>query len=276
MHHIIQKRNYKAVSVNGRRYCEDDPAATAQAAADAAAATAAAAEAAKIAAQNNKTFTQDEMNKIIQERTAEYANKHNKVKEQLEALTKQSAGTADERKALQDKMLELQSTLRTKEEQAAFEKKKLEEDSKSAIDKVTSERDQWADRYKRREITSSIANAATANDAYRAEQIVELLSPKAKLVEAVDNEGKPTGEMEVKIKWNDVDKDGNPVEMTLSPAETVKAMKQKENFANLFVAKEGGTGFVPTRGAQYAGSTDPDKMTMSDYMKGGRERVLKK
>lgn len=218
--------------------------------------------------KKTKMLTVEEVNRIVEERTSEYAKKMSQLKEKTEALLSEKTTTEAERQNLRTKLEELNSTLMTREQQAAFEAAKLKEEAKTAEERLQKERDAWRSRYTNTVITSSIVNAAVESKAYQPQQLVALLSKDAQLVEKIDDTGKPTGDYEVKISWKDVDKDGRSVTMTLDPSATVKAMKQKTEFANLFLAEGGGTGFVPTRGTQNAGTLDPSKMPTEDWIQG--------
>lgn len=239
----------------------DEGAAAAKAAADAKAA-------AEAAAKNTKMLTQEQVTKIVEERTAEYAKKMAQLKEKTEALLSEKTTTESERANLRSKLEELNSTLMTREQAAAFEAAKLKEEAKTLEERLVKERDSWKTRYTETMLNSAIINAAVEAKAYQPQQLVALLKPKAQLVEKIDDTGRPTGDYEVKVSWNDVEKDGKPVSMVLDPIATVKAMKQKVEYANLFLAEGGGTGFIPTRGNQSSGTLDPSKMDTKDWIAG--------
>ena len=54
------------------------------------------------------------------------------------------------------------------------------------------------------------------------------------LAEVLDSEGKPTGKLEPKVRYQANDKEGKPVTLDLSPAEATKRMKEEEEYLNLF------------------------------------------
>lgn len=222
-----------------------------------------------------KLLTQDEVNKIVSDRTAEYLNKANKAQTLLSQLQIENVKTAEERKNFQIKVEELQSTLMTKEQAAAFEAAKIKKEAEESANALQKDRDYWKNSYTQEKITSALINAAITHKAYDPDQIVVQLGSSAKLQEVIDEAGQPTGKLEVKVAWSDFDKEGKPVNLLLSPADTVKAMRQKDKFANLFLAEGGGTGYVPTGGKPDTGSLDPDKMSPAEYMAGGRDRLMK-
>jgi len=105
----------------------DDDAAKAaadKAAADAAAASTAAAAAAAAA---GKTFTQDEVNRIVATDRRKLEDSLKKTEKQYQDLLASQSLTEQERKALKANLEMVQGQLRSKEEQLLLEKKQVEE-----------------------------------------------------------------------------------------------------------------------------------------------------
>ena len=215
-------------------------------ASDAAAATAAAAEKAaaekaaadKVAADKaggKTSFTQDEVNAIIAKERAADKKRNEQLVQQLESLKSTSKMTSDEKAALESRIEELKTQHMTKEELAARDRKKLEEELSGARDSAINEAKSWKSRYESSTIQRALVDEAVKGDAFSPHQIMELLSPRSKVVEALDDKGKPVGNFIVQIAFDDVDKDKKPVTMQLTPAEAVKRMKElPERFGNLF------------------------------------------
>ncbi len=224
-----------------------------------------------------KLIPQSKVDEIVQARIAENVNKANKAMEQLKELENIKIQNAEDLKNYKIKLEEVQANLRTKEQQAAFEADKMKKEATENAEKLQKEAVHWKDKYTSTKIVNEIVQASNLHKAFDSTQIMSILGPKAKLVESIDDAGQPTGEYDVKIEWDDVDKDGKPIRTPLNPADAVKAMRQKANFANLFLAEGGGTGYVPpTRGSQIAGSSDVRNMSAEDFIeKGGRERAIK-
>ena len=215
-------------------------------ASDAAAATAAAAEKAaaekaaadKVAADKaggKTSFTQDEVNAIIAKERAADKKRNEQLVQQLESLKSTSKMTSDEKAALESRIEELKTQHMTKEELAARDRKKLEEELSGARDSAINEAKSWRTRYESSTVQRALVDEAVKGDAFSPHQIMELLSPRSKVVEALDDKGKPVGNFIVQIAFDDVDKDKKPVTMQLTPAEAVKRMKElPERFGNLF------------------------------------------
>jgi hypothetical protein len=214
--------------------CFDD--AADQAAADKAAADAAAAAAAA-SANEPKSFSQDEVNKML----AEDKRKHQAVlikteQSYKELLASNKSLTEKERATLEENLATVQGQLRTKEETAKMEKKQLEEQLTGKIKEHETRAHEWENRYKTETVTRSLQDAAIQADAFQAGQIVALLTPMTRLVEMIDEKtNKSTGKFRPVVDFPDVNADGNPTITVRTPEEAVKRMKDlPETYGNLF------------------------------------------
>ena len=194
----------------------------------------------RLEAEKNKdksktSFTQDEVNAIIAKERAADKKRNEQLVQQLESLKSTSKMTSDEKLALETRIEELKTQHMTKEELAARDRKKLEEDLSGARDSAINEAKSWKTRYESSMIQRSLVDEAVRGDAFSPNQIMELLSTRSKVVEATDDKGKALGQFVVQIAFDDVDKDKKPVTLQLTPAEAVKRMKElPERFGNLF------------------------------------------
>lgn len=226
---------------------------------------------------SGKLFTQEEVNGYLAKELATYKEKERKIQEQLTTLSQQAMNTEEEKKTWREKVEALNNMVLTKEQQAQKEREQLQKEAEAKQRQVEKDAETWKNRFTDSLITNGILSAASEHGAYKAQQFIPILKDRARLVETTDAEGQPTGNFEVKIKWDAVDKDGRALKIDLSPKDTVKAMRQQEDFMNLFVAEGGGTGYVPTRGTQTPGTVDPSKMSADEWINGGgRNRVMKK
>lgn len=252
-------------------YDDDDPAVAAEAAAAAAAAAAEAeakakAEAEARANEDKPTLSQKQLNAIIAKEKAGWNKKIQDQVKQLENAQKEKGLTDKEQERLQRQIDELNNTLLTKEELTKKEREKIQNQHKADLDKERQEKDTWKSNYTREKIAREILDAAKSNEAFDDEQIVGLLSPNTRLVEEVDSESKPTGNWVPKVRFKDVDTEGKPITLELSPLEAVKRMKELPRFGNLF--KSGATGGIGgTRAAQESGTKDLAKMGSEEYRK---------
>ena len=199
-----------------------------------------------------KVFKQEDVNRLLAEERRKLQTGAQKLAGELEALRTKASLTQQERDELSTRIDALQSEYMTKEE---LTKRQLDKAKKEADDRIAAlegTAKTWQSKYTTTTIKRTITDAAASNDAYNAGQIVAILERDATLVDVLDEDQKPTGEHEVRIKFNDVDKGGKAVTLTLTPAEAVKRMKEIGDFQNLF--KGTGTGGV---GSTNRGSGKP-------------------
>lgn len=197
---------------------------------------------------------QEHINRVLAREKRQSNERTKKALDELNAIKSRANLTEQERLELNNRVETLSNELLTKEEL----RKKRE---KEMADKHSKELAEWkakaqkADaRYTESTIRRSLQDAAVSNDAYAPSQVVAILRPRTRLVEELDESGKPTGSMVAKTKLDTVDSDGKPITLDLSPAETVKKMKEMEEYLNLFRGE--GVGGVGLR--SQPGGPQPD------------------
>jgi hypothetical protein len=260
---MLTATNSLFVNTTSSNYYEGEDAAAAEAAAAAAA-----------AAAKGKTFTQEQVNTMLAEDRRKSQTKLVQMEATLTELSSNETLSKEQRTALETQLADVQTQLRTKEQQAALDKKKLEESAATDKQKAAIETEVWRNRYTGEKITREIRDAAMANKAFNPTQIDALLKPTAKLVDVLGDDQKPTGEMVVKILFNDVDDKGSPVNVELLPAEAVKRMTElPEKYGNLFEGTlKGGTG---SHGSDGKGKgLDISKLPPGEYQRLRREGKL--
>jgi len=206
------------------------------------AAAKAAADAAAKAAASGKTFTQEDLNRVLAEEKRKHQQNTRKALEELEAIKAKATLTDSERQELEVRLENMKNELLTKEELAKKDQEKITRKYTEETTKLTTERDAWQQRFTDSTIQRSLTDAAVVSKAYNPRQIVAILQPDTRLVEALDAEGKPTGDLIAKVEFSDVDKDGKSVTLDLTVAEAVKRMSEMDEYSNLFKAE--GTGGV--------------------------------
>ena len=222
---------------------EDD--AAAKAAADKAAADKAAAD----AANEEKKFTQTNLNTYLAEEKRKSAvtakAREHKILTELQELKKSASLTAEEKETLEKRIEDLQTQNMTAEEKARRAEELAEKKTAEQVTVLTKERDNWQLKHADLVINHAIITAATQGEqkALFHEQILAILKPRTRLVETLDDDGKPTGNFEPKVSFPDQDKEDNPIILELTVPETVKRMKELEQYGNLFDGgKKGGLG----------------------------------
>jgi hypothetical protein len=223
--------------------------------AEEAAATAETARLAAEAAKGGKTFSQEAVNKLLADDRRKHESKTSAAIAELEALKSKATLTTEERNDLETRLDSMKNELLTKEELAAKAKTKLTKQYGEDIEKLTADRDSWQQRFTNQTIERAIIDSSIESEAFVPEQVVAILRPATKLEEALDDEGKPTGQHKPKVTFEDTDKAGKPVTLSLSVQEAVKRMAELPKYGNLFKGKGvGGVGGHNTGGA--GGSVD--------------------
>jgi hypothetical protein len=224
----------------------------------------------------NQTFTQDQLNKYLAEEKRKWQNTQKDLVSQLEQIKQTATLTQQQRDELQQQIDAITAQYTTKEEQAKQEREKLEKTWNKKEKELASERDQWKSQYSSLYIDIEIRKAATKNNAYSEDQMVDYLGPRAKLSPEVGEDGKPTGKFVPTITFQDADKDGKSITLELSIPDAIKRMKElPERFGNFFKAEgSGGIGShnrpgVP--GNALASGFDP-KWTPEQYREWRKKR----
>lgn len=203
-----------------------------------------------------KVFTQDELNKILADDRRKHQAALTKTEQTYkELLANNQQLSAKDRQTLEENLATIQGQLRTKEQQAALDRKQLEEEFNGKLTQAEQRAQGWESRYKESTVTRSIQDAAVSAEAFNHNQIVALLRPMTKLVEDVDaKSGKSTGQYKVMVEFPDVDATtGEAIMTSRTPDEAVKRMKElPETYGNLFrhnvvsgIGSNSSTGLAP-------------------------------
>jgi len=247
---------------------EDD---ATKAAADKAAAEKAATDAAAAAA--GKTFTQEDLNRILAEDRRKHQVQLKEQAEKLETVLRNSQLTEQDRKVLQENLEAVKGQQRSAEAAAAKEKQELETAFQSKLVDAEKKSQIWEGLYRESMIGRSLQDAAVKGDAWQPGQIVTLLKPMTKLVACIDpTTNRPNGQYEVQIEMLDTDpKTGQQVMMNRTPEAAVARMKElPETYGNLFksgvvsgIGSSSATGgLMPGQG----GKIDVRKLTQAQYL----------
>lgn len=191
-----------------------------------------------------KYLPQDKVNALLADDKRKHQDAHRKTLEELQALKAKATLSADERAELEKRIADTTKDLQTKAETAQQEREKLIKTHKKEMEALSGEKDTWKKRFTESTIKTSIISAAAASTpkAVNPDQILVILQPDTRLVEELDGDGKPTGNLVPKVSFKDKDSKGKPVVLDLSPTEAVKRMSEMEQHFNLFNS-EGQPGF---------------------------------
>jgi hypothetical protein len=194
--------------------------------------------------EQEKKFSQADINKFLAEDRKKHQKQRDDTVKQLENLRKSQSLTAKERDELTARIEEIQNQALSKEELAKKERDKILNDHKAELTKAVSERDTWKNRYNSETTVRAITDAAVDNDAINPRLVVAFLQPNTRLVEDLDDEGKPAGTFTARVKFQDADKEGKPINLDLTVPEAVKRMREiTDQFGSLFkTSSQGGVG----------------------------------
>lgn len=201
-------------------------------------------EAATKKAAEGKTFTQEDVNRMLAADRRKSEEKLTKTLDELEAQRAKSSLTSAEREELDTTIEGLKETMMTKTQLAEKEASKSKKAHEKQIAELSESTKKWQNLYTTSTIERAIVDAASSgpNKAFNTSQVVAILGPNTRLIEALDNDGEKTGDLVPSVKFKDTDKDGKPVTLDLAVSAAVKRMRELDAYANLFESE--GTGGV--------------------------------
>lgn len=218
-------------------------------------------------------FDQDAVNKIVQDRLAKEKKKNEDKYKELESsyqglLANESIST-EERERLQTQLEDIQKRSRTTEEQAKHEKKELVEAHENQLQEYKEAATHWEAEYKGFLVEKSLLEAAIAHDAVMPSQILSIVSEWTKLVDVLDESGKPTGKLTPMVDLPDIEADsGEPTVTQRTPMDAIERLKELQS--NLFNSNAvSGVGGNSTTGGTVPGADgviDQSKMTTEQWM----------
>ena len=161
-------------------------------------------------AKKDGLLTQDQVNNLLADEKRKHQARTQTAIDELDALKAKASLSDSERTDLETRVETMKNELLTKEELAKKETDKLVKGHVKDVETLTGERDSWRHRFTESTIIRSITDAAVAHEAFVPKQIVALLRPDTRLIESLDDDGKPTGELLPKVEFADKDKDDKP------------------------------------------------------------------
>lgn len=195
-----------------------------------------------------KTFNQQQVDDIIKERFKKERTEKEGLLADLKKLQESKIGTEQQQQELSARIEQMETSLRSKEEQAAAQAKTLETKHKKETDALLAERDSWKGRYTSETISRAIQDAAIAAKGLEPAQFVMMFGGQARIEEAKDSDGKPTGRFDTMLKFLGLDSETKkPITMDLPAAEAIAYMRDNNLHSNLFDhSTKPGTGANPS------------------------------
>lgn len=179
-----------------------------------------------------KTFTQTELEKIVQGERRTFEQKNREMLQKLQALEKTTGMTEQQRDQLKEQIKILEDQTRSKEElekQAADKRKKEYEERLSKSEEKASF---WEKRLKDSEMQNAIMSEVVNEKAINSSIVTQLILPDCQVIE--EHEGDEVKGFKVRFIKEVLDNEGKPKTLNFSPEEAIKWFKDQEGNAHLF------------------------------------------
>lgn len=213
---------------------------------------------------DKKTFTQDEVNEIVVKRNKALKSQYEQLETNYQGLLDQSNLSGEQREKLETDLENVRTQLRTKEQQAAHDAKKLQETHNKALEETVGRADYYKNLFESSTTERAIVEAATQHGAYNASQFIAILGSRTKIVDELNEQGEKTGRLVPRVEMTVTGEDGTPSVVLKTPEAAIEDLKNDTTqFGNLFrnnVAKGIGEG----TSSNAANPTRVDVTTMTD------------
>jgi hypothetical protein len=189
----------------------------------------------------NRTFSQDEVSRIVAEERRKLKGEIRTRLTELERLQKSAHESEEQRAELTTQLDKLNTELMSVEERRKKESELERAKAKEEIDKHTKSAQMWEGKFKSKMINEAVIRAVEPF-AHVPSHFLPLIAPDAVLDEVMDKDGKPTGEYSVKVKAIETI-NGQPHQVLLPIEEFVKHLRENKDYEYMFRSKRaGGTG----------------------------------
>ena len=190
----------------------------------------------KIEVKAGATFTQAEVNKIIENRLARDQASRQALASELTALRAMIDISGEEQQNFDAKLVALRQESMTKEELAKEQQQALRAAHKKEAEDLIKDRDGWRNRYNTTLCQREISDACSIEGqvAFNPAQVSAILGADTVVEEVLDEAGKGTNTFSPVVTYTSIDKEGKPVVLKLSVADAVKRMSTDSRYLNLF------------------------------------------
>ena len=223
-----------------------------------------------------KTFTQEDVDRIVQDRLKKQKDEAAKLVSDLEAMREAKNLTEQQKAAIEERIKATQEQHMTEAQRMASDYEKAQKKLKEQLDSVSGKSSEWETSFKSLLVKNTIMEAADKHKALSPMQMHMLLAGQAKVTQSVNEAGEPIG-WSVKLPTAVVDpKTKQPVILDLDLDEAVGKMREDKQFMNLFKFEgQGGFGLGGTLpgGAGDAKGINWKALSPEDYAK-NRDKIL--
>lgn len=223
-----------------------------------------------------KTFTQEQVNAMLAENKKGLQKQNQELVAQLEQLRENVNLTAAQKEELDLRIQTLSQQHLTEQQKIALELDTTKKKLKTETEALANEANQWKGAFQSVMVQNAVLAGASQHKAANAEQLLDLVGNKAKVVQELDAEGKPTGKFLVKLPVKQIDpKTKQPVVVELDAIEAIGKMREDPTNANLFLfdGKAGHGGSNHPNNPASGGTPDFSKMTPAQYRQWRKDNV---
>lgn len=215
-----------------------------------------------------KMFTQEQVNAIVNDNKKATKAANEALVKQLEELRENVNLTTAQKDELDARIQNLSQQHLTEQQKLALELDTTKKKLKTDTDALANEAKQWQGAFQSVMVNNAVLAGAVKHKAANEEQLLGLLEGKAKVVQELDAEGKPTGKFLVKIPVKVIDpKTKAPTVVELDAVEAIGKMREDPANHNLFLfdGKPGHGGSNHPNNPATGAAPDQSKMTPAQY-----------
>lgn len=200
------------------------------------------------------TYTKAELEKAVQAERTRLEQLNRKTVLDLQRIQQSAATTSEEKDALQKRIAELEQEYMSKEELARRAKEKSDKELTDKVQQLEQKSQYWEKLFQKQLKSTAIVSAAAEAGAKKPDMFLNLLNDNIQIAEVFGEDGKSTGNYEVKVKYSK--KDGDKVkELVLAPSDAFKFLREDSDYSFLFNGDKtpglGGTNGKPPVAADF-------------------------
>ncbi len=216
---------------------------------------------------SEKTFTQKELDDIINKRFGKEKSEKEKLVSELKTLKESKGLTEQEKEQLATRIEDMEKSMLTKEQVAAQERANLEKKHANEVKKFQSESENWRTLFVDSTMTREITDAAVSAGAEFPDQLVMMFKGASRLDTVKDDTGKEIpGRYQTRVKFTGKNEEGEMQDFDLPVHEAFSKMREQKLHANLWKHQATpGTGQGAGSGQGKGG--DPSQMPDRDNFK---------
>jgi hypothetical protein len=220
-----------------------------------------------------KTFTQEDLNKILAEDRRKHQAQVVKIQSTLEETLQSKNLAAQEKESLAQQLEEVKRANETAAQTLAREKKEAETALAKKVAEAGKEAEKFKKMFQQQLVESELTRAVSDPDVFNPDQLKQLIRGSGVELEQIRDEatGQMTDNMRVVVVMEDRDAEGKPIRTKTDPVSAVKRMKVLSAvYGNQFrsgVVSGIGSGSAVGGGYGPGGTgIDPKNLTAEQYM----------